>query len=100
MLDRRPSQIGRHFRKLQIKLVDCPVLFRPMHQMFCCVKPLLGVINLQKLVPAFHIHPNQILHSSAVNPQRMADGKILFFDFYAIAGCYLHTVTSYFSSVF
>ena len=99
MLYRCPSQVRWHLRKMQVEIIPCMVLFRLMHQMFRCIKPLLCVINLGKSFPAFRVHLNQIADCRAVNPQRMADGNILFFYFHAITGCNPHDKTS-FSSFF
>ena len=94
MLNRRPSQIRRQLGKSQVEIIFCPVLFRLMHQMLRRAKTFLNVVNLWKFFPAFRIYLNQITDSRAINPQGMANRNILFFYFYAITGCNLHTIIS------
>ena len=94
MLNRRPSQIRWQPGKSQVEIIFCPVLFRFMHQMLRRVKTFLNVVNLWKFFPAFRIYLNQITDSRAINPQGMANRNILFFYFYTITGCNLHTIIS------
>ena len=91
MLNRRTPQIGRKFWKMQVKIVPGLVLLCPVNQMLCLIKPFLCIRNFGKFTPGFRIHLNQITDCRAVDTQRMADGNILFSDFYTIAGCHLHT---------
>ena len=78
MLDCRPSEIGWHFGKAEIKIKPGRIPFRCMHQMFRCIETFLTFLNLGQFFPHRFIHFDQITDSRTVNLQCLADWNILF----------------------
>jgi len=91
MLDGCPSQVRRHLWKMEIKAKTSLILFCCMYQVLRFIKTFLRFRYPFQLFPYLLINLCQIANGRPVDIQRLTDRDILFSQFYAIAGCNLHS---------